>query len=219
MQLKQTSSFRIFYQNVNGIYKGNSWTDWKAMANQAQLRQIDVIGFTETNIKWNPKIQQAASSLAQRYTKNCQMATSTHNGLSFGNYQPGGTSTSICGNAIGHIVTKINDTSSMGRWSGFKLHTNNGTHINILTVYQSTKSNGIYTNYIHQVEYLKNNDSKCKDLRKQLLLDLQSVVNTYNRQNELTIILMDANESLYKEQSLLPTFLHSTNLCPLKPQT
>jgi hypothetical protein len=131
MQQKNKSSFRISYQNVNGIYKGNSWTDWKAMANQAQILQIDVIGFTETNKIENPKLQQSASSLAQKYTKNCQMATSAHNGFSFGNYQPGGTSTSICGNAIGRIVTKINDTSPMGRWSGFKLHTNNGTHINI----------------------------------------------------------------------------------------
>jgi hypothetical protein len=185
------------------------------MANQAQILKIDVIGFTETKIKWNPKIQQAASSLAQKYTKNCQMATSAHNGFSFGNYQPGGTSTSICGNVIGCIVAKINDISPMGRWYDFKLHTNNGTHINILTVYQSTKSDGIYTNYIQQVEHLKNNDSKCKDPRKQLVLDLQKLINTYNRQNKLTIVLIDANDSLYKKQSLLPNFLHNTNLCLL----
>jgi hypothetical protein len=140
MQLKNKSSFRIYYQNVNGIYKGNSWADWKAMANQAQILQIDVIGFTETNKKEKPKLQQSASSLALKYIKNCQMATSAHNGFSFANYQPGGTSTSICSNAIGRIVTKINDTSPMGQWSGFKLHTNNGTHINIKTVYQSTNA-------------------------------------------------------------------------------
>jgi hypothetical protein len=92
--------------------------DCKAMANQAKLLQVDVIGLTKTNIKWNPEIQHVASSLAQKYTTNCQMSTSSHNGFSFGNYQPGGTSTTICGNATGRIVTKINDSSSIGRWLG-----------------------------------------------------------------------------------------------------
>jgi hypothetical protein len=44
---------------------------------------------------------------------------------------------------------------------------------------------------------------------------LQKLIHTYNTQIELTIILIDANDSLYKKQSPLPDFLHNINLCPL----
>jgi hypothetical protein len=115
IQSNQSTSFRLFYQNVNEIYKANSWNDWKQLANQAKIMEIDTNGLTEVNIKWNPKLQHIASSLAQQYTKNCQMNTSSHSGFSFGSYQPGGTSTIVLGNSTGRILTKINDPTSMGR--------------------------------------------------------------------------------------------------------
>jgi hypothetical protein len=140
LSIWEHSTTKINLQNVNGIYKGNSWKDWKSLTKQATQFQIDKICLTETNIKWNPKLQQIATSLAQKNTKNCQMSTSSHNGFSFGVYQAGGTTTAVLGNAIGQIVNKINDPTTMGRWSGFKIHTIKGTHINIKTGYQSTKS-------------------------------------------------------------------------------
>jgi hypothetical protein len=128
--------------------------------------------------------------------KNCQIATSSHNGFSFGSYQPGGTSTSILGNAIACIVSKIVDSSSMGRWSGYKLHTNRGTYLNILTVYQSTKSKGLQTNYVNQMEYLKKWTCMLRSAEK-LLVDLQEMLNnSFNKKYKTTIVMIDANDRL-----------------------
>lgn len=103
----------------------------------------------------------------------------------------------------------------MGRWSGFKLNTNHGKHIHIITVYQSTKSDGIHTNYTQQLEHLNQSGSHCLDPRKQLLMDLQQVINQNNYNHEHSIILIDANDGLYTKQYLLPNFLHQTNMIPL----
>jgi hypothetical protein len=73
-----------------------------------------------------------------------------------GNYQPGGTATAILGNLTGLIAQKITDSSGMGRWSGVKLHTNSKSWVNIVTVYQSTKSEGFNTNYMmHQLKIVE----------------------------------------------------------------
>jgi hypothetical protein len=41
------------------------------------------------------------------------------------------------------------------------------------------------------------------------------MIKTYSKLNDLTIILIDANDGLYTRRSLLPTFLHNTKLVPL----
>jgi hypothetical protein len=131
---KQPLNFRTFIQNFNGIYKANSWDEWKSFTTLATKLQLDVVCLTETNLSWNTKLEQCAQ------TKNCRLSTSSNATTGFGYYQPGGTSPAILSNATGRITTKIIDSSSMGRWSGFRLHTNGSRHINIITVYQATKS-------------------------------------------------------------------------------
>jgi hypothetical protein len=166
-------------------------------------------------LNWNTKLEHSAQSIAQRSTKNCRLSTSSNATPGFGYYQPGGTTTAIFSNATGRITTKIIDSSSMGRWSGFKLHTNGSRHINIITVYQSTKSEGIHTNYMQQMSTLKQQGILNPVPRKKLFTDLQLVIQSFNKVNDLTVILIDANDGLYNRQSLLPTFMHNTNLVPL----
>jgi hypothetical protein len=212
---KTSTSFRLYLKNVSGIYKANSWDEWKELAKQSSSLKLDVVCMTKSNLNWNTKLQHNAQSLAQRSTKNCQSSTSSNTSPGFGYYQPGGTATAIMGNATGQITYKIIDKSSMGRWSGFRLHTNGTKHINIITVYQATKTDGILTNYMQQINTLKQQGQTKPEPRKQLLADLQLIVQSHNKSGDLTIILMDANDGLYNKQSLLPTFLHNTNLVPL----
>jgi hypothetical protein len=132
---KLPTSFRLFLKNVNGIYKANSRDEWKIISKYASTLKLDVVCMTETNLNWNKKLQYNAQSLSQRTTKNCQLSVSSNNTNRFGYYQPGGSATAILGNASGRITSTIIDKSSMGRWSGFRLHTNGKQHINIITVY------------------------------------------------------------------------------------
>jgi hypothetical protein len=132
--------------------------------------------------------------------------------LCINHYQSGGTATAALGNLSGRISKKIDDNSGLPCWSGFKIHTNSKSFINVVTVYQSTKSGGIHTNYMHQMNELNNKGYGNTDPRKQLLKDLQTLIHIYNKNKESTIILMDANNGLFIKSSLLPNFLYNTDL-------
>jgi hypothetical protein len=194
---KQPTHFRLFLQNVNGIYKANSWDEWKSFPTLATALQVDVVCLTETNLNWNTKLEQSAQSLAQRSTKNCRLSTSSNATPGIGYYYPGGTTTAVFSNAAGRITTKIIDSSSMGKWSGFKLHTNGSRHIIIITVYQSTRSEGIHTDYMQQMSTFKQQGITNPEPRKKLFTDIQQVIQSYNKLNDLTVILIDANDGLY----------------------
>jgi hypothetical protein len=156
METRQENVLRMFLKNVNGIHKGNSWEEWKLLSIQSQKLQIDILSLTETNYNWNSKVQQFALTIAEKYTKECLLSTLLYRSESNSNNQPGGTATAVLGNATGRIAHKITYSSSMLRWSGFKLHTNRDSLINIITVYQCTKSDGLHTNYMYQTSHMKN---------------------------------------------------------------
>jgi hypothetical protein len=134
-------------------------------------------------------------------------------------YQPGGTLTAIFHKYVGRITTTIKDPTSLGRWSGFKLHTNFGYKLNILTVYQSTKSDGLHTTYQQQSHYFRTQGIQHPDPRKLIIQDLELLIRQFNELKEETIILIDANNGIHQKQSLLPTFLSNTNLVSLIPNT
>jgi hypothetical protein len=51
VQEKPAHTLRIFYKNKNGIYKGNNWAQWTTACESIQKLNIDICGFTETNLK------------------------------------------------------------------------------------------------------------------------------------------------------------------------
>jgi hypothetical protein len=67
---------------------------------------------------------------------------------------------------------------------------------------------------MQQILTLKQQGQLNPEPRKQLLADLQLVIQEYNKINEVTYILMDANDGLYNRQSLLPTFMQNNNHVP-----
>jgi hypothetical protein len=57
---KPIGCLRIFSTNVNGIYKNNCWDKWKEACRMSKIFATDVLNLTETNIKWNIKLQHSA---------------------------------------------------------------------------------------------------------------------------------------------------------------
>jgi hypothetical protein len=89
----------------------------------------------------------------------------------------------------------------MGRWSGFQLQTNNDTQLNILTVYRPTISQDLLTCYQQQMNSIKNNGNTNPDPRQQLLDNLSTLINKYIQSNDRTIVMIDANEGLFSNNS------------------
>jgi hypothetical protein len=149
--------------------------------------QVDMFGAAETNLKWNFKRNQQAKAILQKHHKTCSVNTSSNREECISSYQPGGTLTTVLNKYVGRIKTSIYDSSSLGRWSGFKLNTNFGHHLNIITVYQSTKSDGLHTSYQQQAHYFRAKGINNPDPRKLLLHDLETLIQEYNSLKEETI--------------------------------
>jgi hypothetical protein len=216
MTQKQNNTIRIYYKNINGISTYNSWNTWDNACKTIHESSIDILGTSETNVNWNEKIRHHVRNICQKYNKTAHISTSSSIEQTKTTYQPGGTATLLIGNLIGRSTGSITDNSGMGRWSGFRLKTNiNNQHLNVLTVYCPTKTMGIHTCYQQQCEILKEKGNKHPDPRQQLLDDLAKLINQYNRQNDKTIIMMDANEGLYNTNSKISTFLAQTQLIQL----
>jgi hypothetical protein len=212
---KPEKTVRIFYQNVNGIQKAKSWNEFNNLSKQLRSFQIDIWGATETNLKWNNARHQQAKNIIQKHCVLSALQTSSNKEECFSSYQPGGTATAIRNKLVGRITTTIQDKTNLGRWSGFKLNTNFGHQLNIITVYQSTRSEGIYTTYQQQAHYFRSQGIINPDPRKILMSDLTDLVSDFNRNKEETIVLIDANDNPLARNSLLSNFLSNTSLVSL----
>jgi hypothetical protein len=214
---KPLNTVRIYLKNINGIKSYNKWSNWDNACSILKEYNVDIFGITESNINWNTKHRMEARNIAQKQGNfnSAQIATSSNIESSLTNYQPGGTATVITNKWTGRITKQINDTSGMGRWSGFKLQTNTDSCLNILTVYRPNTSQGIHTCYQQQMNAIKNSGKTNPDPRQQLLDDLSSTFYQFNKLNNKTIILIDANEGLFSNKSKISLFLSQTNLTSL----
>ena len=52
---KDEGVMRIYYQNLHGIKKSNTWHDLKHSVPILHTWGVDIMGFSETNVDWNSK--------------------------------------------------------------------------------------------------------------------------------------------------------------------
>jgi hypothetical protein len=52
---KQEGSTRIFFQNVNSIYKYQSWRTFEDATKQLKDKSVDIFGLGETNLHWDSR--------------------------------------------------------------------------------------------------------------------------------------------------------------------
>jgi hypothetical protein len=118
---KANSTVPIYYKNINGANTYNSWNTWDQAFKTTNELEIDIVGYTETNINWNEKNRSYARSICHKHNKAINIHTSSSIEATKTTYQPGGTATILTGNITGRSTGQINDKSGMGRWSGFRL--------------------------------------------------------------------------------------------------
>jgi hypothetical protein len=214
-QDKSPESIRIYLKNINGIKTYNSWTTWQESCQTLNHLSVDIFGNTETNINWNEKIRNEARIKCQQHFKSALINTSSSIELTKTSYQPGGTSTVIVNKYTGRATKPIIDYSGMGRWSGYQLQGNNNQTVNIITAYRPVVTSGIHTCYQQHLTTLNNRGTPNPDPRQQMLDDLTEMITNFNSQNNKTILMMDANENLFANNSKLPIFLAQSNLTSL----
>jgi hypothetical protein len=212
---KNKDHIRIYFHNVNGIFKFRNWDSLHAAAKDMIEYSIDMFGFAETNMKWNVRTNNTVRTILKKHFKTFSVSTSSSNEVIRTAYQPGRTLTCITGKYTGKIMRPIIDETGMGRWSGFSMLTNFNNEIHILTVYQSVKSDGIHSTYRQQYNTLKQLGCSNPDPRKRLMDDLATMMKQWNAKGDRTIVMIDANDSFSTRASLLHKFISQTNIVSL----
>ena len=92
---------RIYFQNINGLQDIYSWDRWKECVEEMKHYEVDIFGFAETNIAWEPTRIHKASQILRRTNSHAHMITSICDGSTGTKYQRGGTCTCITGNMAG----------------------------------------------------------------------------------------------------------------------
>ena len=92
MDTKPTGTLRVYYQNIHGLFHNNSWDKCKQIIDMINKNEINVAGFTETNLKLNYHRTQYIHTLLCKRNRNSILITSSSDEHTRQSFQPGGTS-------------------------------------------------------------------------------------------------------------------------------
>jgi hypothetical protein len=113
--IDQEKTFRIYFQNVNGLEIGKGTRKWEDIIQEMTTRQVSVCGIAETNTEWHAeKTKSTNQSKLRNITGQATMTTSTTN-LKFKTiYKPGGTATIAIRKWSGRVLKEVTDPSGQG---------------------------------------------------------------------------------------------------------
>jgi hypothetical protein len=198
MKIKEANTIRLYFQNIRGCKKNNSWKDWQYATKYLHDNQVDIIGYAETNLFWDAKSKQEARQHTAYKYKKCVISTSRSIDGTDSYHQQGGTATIVTQNYTGRITSDISDKTGLGRWSGVRMRRKNGKHLSILTAYCphiDTKW-GKDTCYQQQWRILNEQGTAQPEPRKQMLQDLLKYITELREMHDEIILLWDANGDL-----------------------
>jgi hypothetical protein len=220
---KNQSSTRLFFQNINGLSTKNH-SKWTTSLEYLHHHQVDIAGIAEPCI--NVQNKRAVSSYLNKLSKFGPRSTasfSENTNPCERAYQPGG-SLILCQETWkSRIVRNIQDERQWGRYVGYSFRINESTYLTIITAYRCINrlgtSLGHRTSVKHQKEGIINNGLH-SSVRQLCLSDLADTIQNCNHSIpgiNMTIVMIDANETLEEVNSKLPQFLRDTNLVDIIP--
>jgi hypothetical protein len=218
IESKHENNVRIIYQNINSIKPKNT-NKWKSTLERAHYLKAVVIGLVETCVNWNVnKTRQIFKQIVgKQYKKNSMTVSIIPNDNKNINL-PGGSTTVTFDKMVDRLEKIIEDKDKMGRWTGATYRVGSSKKLNIITAYRVidakiTIHNSITTN-CQQTQLLKNRNIYETKPRRQFILDfIDQFQENCNNNDEYTLLLIDANESIrYPERGGISDLIKKCNL-------
>eukprot|EP00957_Ditylum_brightwellii_P062359 4731742-Ditylum_brightwellii.AAC.1 len=95
-KLKEEDTLRLCFHNVNGGLKSEGWGKYEYALQRLKKKEVDIIGFAETNLTWTSHDKYSARmKLRKEYKGKRKLVTSASDEPSATDYQPGGTLTVV----------------------------------------------------------------------------------------------------------------------------
>lgn len=219
IERKQDGTLRIYYQNIHGIKKSNTWHDYQYSLTILKKWKVDIMAYSETNINWRDDDRQNIKTLIKPCYRNCTVSTSNSIEQSSSYFQQGGTSTIITNSYTGRVIENLTDKSGLGRWSGYKLRCGNSRHLSILTAYCPILDSKYETNTCYQQQWriLNQQSEYTIEPRQRMINDLQSTILELLAKQDEVILMWDANTSM--DNNAMNRMFTTLNLFKLMPET
>ena len=206
-QIDNTSVYRVFMQNPNGIDPSPDNLDFQLGLQACYDQCISFIGLTETNTEWNHYIQREnlKESVKKRWD-GARIQTSTSSIIFKDKYKPGGTASIVCGaHWTSRVIESGEDVCGMGRSTHIGLQGNQHTKILHITWYrvckQGKENAGTKTAYMQQYVILRERFPELDpDPRRQSVLDMQLFIMGKIKEGYYIILCTDGNENLSSEK-------------------
>ena len=134
MDRKDTTTVRVFCQNINGIKYDELGGETEEIGHFMEKNEIDVLGITEHNV--DNRSEKVASSIYQALQRVSRTFTHILGGTETKmetTYKPGGTMMISRGNVRGRITEKGKD--KLGRWTYQKIRCKKEKTLWMITVY------------------------------------------------------------------------------------
>ena len=152
---KHPRTIRFAFQNVNSADYNNTNTIHKIFSDVEKYK-FDVIGLTETNIRWNNNINKCYRQIARNYTDNPKtiQSSSVDKHINQEIKQPGGTFLMTHSKWTNRTHKATKDHTGMGRWSTFQIQGKHRRIINIVCAYRVVQTKDPPQGNINPVEYV-----------------------------------------------------------------
>jgi hypothetical protein len=116
--IENLTTFRILYQNPNGINISNKAFQYKYSLSTCRSLNIAAITIVETKLNTNNhKVLASLKSAHSEVFHKSFFQTSQTPDKFIRDYQPGGTMTLLCENWSSKVISKGTDPYGLGRWS------------------------------------------------------------------------------------------------------
>lgn len=211
---------RIYYQNIHGIKKSNTWHDFQNSVQVLHKWGVDIMAYSETNLRWRQDDSNNIKTLLKPNYRECTISTSNSTEHSNSYYQQGGTCTILTNSLTGRVFENLSDTSGLGRWSGQRLRCGNNRNLSIITAYCPIIDSKYDTNTCYQQQWriLNQNSSNSIEPRQQMINDLNEFIAELISSQDEIILMWDANTSMDNHiLSRMVTNVNMSNLMPLTP--
>jgi hypothetical protein len=198
VQKKDDKIICIGFQNVRGISKQR----YKCELIKETIGQLQMDGFgmVETQLNWNQHhvrdnfkrdLKCGYSQIALEFA-SCKEHTQHDR-------QPGGACMGSCSRLACRLVNSCSDLTGMGRWCHPHIHTNNGKHLTMITVYQvcqkSAHGTGVNTAFLQKFRKLMA-QQRAVHPRQQMQEDLKTFILESKKQGDSILLMWDANMSI-----------------------
>ena len=102
--VKSSRSFRLYFQNINGLCTTELNENWIDILHFMETNSVDMYGLAETNVRWTRNLQtylyQSLRTNISEGKQQVKMVTASCNEPVTGTYQPGG----VCQVTLGRLV-------------------------------------------------------------------------------------------------------------------